>query len=49
MVANESLEEAEPIGPGPPGPTALHPLRRMLCGLFQVKTPSRTHLLVLLG
>ena len=37
MVANEDLEKAEPIDPGPPGPTALHPLRRMRCELFQVK------------
>ena len=28
MVANEGLEKAEPMNPGPPGPTALHPLRR---------------------
>ena len=26
MVANEGLEKAEPMDPGPPGPTALHPL-----------------------
>ena len=26
MVANEGLEKAEPIEPGPPGPTSLHPL-----------------------
>ena len=45
----EGLEEAEPIEPGPLGPTASHSLRRMLCELFQVKTPSRTHLLILLG
>ena len=37
MVANEGLEKAEPMNPGPPGPTALHPLRRMRCELFQVK------------
>ena len=37
MVANEGLEKAEPIEPGPPGLTALHPLRRMRCELFQVK------------
>ena len=37
MVANEGLEKAEPMDPGPPGPTALHPLRRMRCELFQVK------------
>ena len=37
MVANEGLEKAEPMDPGPPGPTALHPLRRMQCELFQVK------------
>ena len=36
MVANEGLEKAEPMNPGPPGPTALHPLRRMRCELFQV-------------
>ena len=45
MVANEGLEKAEPMNPGPPGPTASHPLRRMRCELFQVKLPSRTHLL----
>ena len=27
----------EPIEPGPPGPMALHPLRRMRCELFQMK------------
>ena len=37
MVANEGLEKAEPMDPGPPGPTALHPLRRMRCELFEVK------------
>ena len=34
MVANEGLEKAVPIEPGPPGPTALHPLQRMQCELF---------------
>ena len=37
MVANKGLEKAEPIEPGPPGLTALHPLRRMRCEIFQVK------------
>ena len=37
MVANKGLEKAEPIDPGPPGPTALHPLRTMRCELFQLK------------
>ena len=37
MVANEGLEKAEPIEPGPPGLTALHPLQRMQCEVFQVK------------
>ena len=32
-----------------PGPTALHPLRKMRCELYQVKTPSRTHLLIFKG
>ena len=32
-----------------PGPTALHPLRRMRCELYQVKTPSSTHLLIFKG
>ena len=36
MVTNEGLEKAEPIEPGPPGPTALHPLWRMRYELFQV-------------
>ena len=37
MVANEGQEKADPIEPGPPGPTALHPLRRIQCELFQEK------------
>ena len=37
MVANEGLEKAEPIETDPLGPTALHPLRRMQCELFQAK------------
>ena len=40
MVANEGLEKAEPMNPGPPGPMALHPFRRMRCELFQVKRPQ---------
>ena len=36
MVANEGLEKAEPMNPGPPGPTALHPLRRMRCELYRL-------------
>jgi len=38
MMANEGLEKARAyLKPGPLGPTALHPLRRMQCKL-QVKT-----------
>ena len=46
MVANEGLEKAEPMNPGPPGPTALHPLRRMRCELFQVKHLQEHTLLI---
>ena len=44
MMANKDLEKAEPIELCPPVLTALHPLRRMWCELFQVKTPSRVEL-----
>ena len=43
VVANKGLEKARAylnlFKPGPPGPTALHPLWRMRCKL-QVETPS---------
>ena len=47
MVANEGLEKVHIRVIGPPGPTALHPFRRMLRKL-QVKTPSE-HMCSLLG
>jgi len=40
MVANEGLENARSLfRPSSPGPTALHPLRRMWCKLL-MKAPS---------
>jgi len=53
-VANEVIVKSKwmPILTSTPGPTALHPLRRMWCKLQvkkKQKKPSRTHLLILLG